>query len=102
MTRMSRLASSVLAVSLTVLPVAAFAQQAAAPVQAAVPAVPAAKTAVAALPNTATETKAPKTATTDVKTPPIGKTVTGVKPLTAGPATPAHTVPAKPADTNKF
>nr|WP_294517251.1 hypothetical protein [uncultured Rhodopila sp.] len=93
MTRLSYLASSVLAASLTILPAAAFAQQTAAPAPAAVPA--------AKAPASVTETKAPKTVNTDVKMPATEKTVSGVKPLHAGPGTAARAVPAKPAEPNK-
>jgi DMSO/TMAO reductase YedYZ molybdopterin-dependent catalytic subunit len=84
MVRLSSLASRVVAAGLVVLPVAAFAQQTAAP--AAVQAAQPGKTPATGLPAHAADTTAKQT----VKAPPQAK---------LGATT--HTVPAKPAEPNK-
>jgi hypothetical protein len=86
MTRLSRLASSVIAVGLTVLPAAGFAQPTASPVQATAPAAAVAKTPAAAVPGSP---------------PVIGKTTAGVTSQHAKVGGPAHTVPAKTSEPNK-
>jgi DMSO/TMAO reductase YedYZ molybdopterin-dependent catalytic subunit len=88
MVRLSSLASRVLATGLMVLPVAAFAQQTAAP--AAVQAAQPGKAPVTAVPAHTAEATAKQTVNTDVKAPPHAK---------LGDST--HTVPAKPAEPNK-
>ena len=99
MVRLSSLASGVLAAGLAILPVAAFAQQTAAP--AAVQAAQPGKTPAADLPGTAAEATAKQTVNTDVKAPVNGKTVSGVASPHAKPGVSTHTVPAKTAEPNK-
>lgn len=98
MTRFPRLTSSVLAATLAVLPVAAFAQQAATPVQTPAPATEVSKTPAAVTPNHAAMTQS---ATTDVKTPVAGKTVPVTKRDHAKLTAPAHPAPAKAAEPTK-
>ena len=97
MTRFPSLTSSVLAATMAVLPVAAFAQQAATPVQTPAPGTEVSKNP-AVTPNHSAMTQS---ANTDVKTPVTGKTVPVTKPDHAKLATPAHPAPAKAAEPNK-
>ncbi len=92
MTRFPSLTSSLLAASLAVLPVAAFAQQTAAPVQAPAPATEAGKAPAAVTPNHAAVAQS---ANTDVKTPLTTKTVPAAKRDHAKLNTPAHPAPSK-------
>jgi len=96
MTRFPSLTSSLLAASLAVLPVAAFAQQTATPVQTPAPATEAAKIqAAVTLAHTA------QVADTGVKTPASSKPVPVANADHAKLITPAHPVPAKAAEPGK-
>jgi hypothetical protein len=101
MTRFPSLASSVLAASLGVLPMAAFAQQTATPVQTPAPAAEATKTPAAVTPDHAVPATATHSGDTGVKTPVSGKTVSVTRPDHAKLTTPAHPVPAKAAEPGK-
>jgi hypothetical protein len=99
MTRFPSLTSSLLAATLAVLPVAAFAQQATTPVQTPAPATEVSKVPEVVTPNHAATTV--QSANTDVKTPLTGKTVPVAKPDHAKLTTPAHPAPAKTAEPTK-
>jgi hypothetical protein len=98
MTRFPSLASGVLAASLAILPVAAFAQQGTPAVQTPAPATEVSKTPGAVTPNHAAQAQS---ADTGVKTPEIGKTVPVKKPDHTRLIAPAHPLPAKAAEPSK-
>lgn len=98
MVRLSSLTSSLLAASLAVLPMAAFAQQATTPVQTPAAAPELTKTPATVTPNHAAATQS---GAADVKTPATGKTVPVAKPDHAKVTPPAHPAPAKGAEPTK-
>jgi hypothetical protein len=98
MTRFPSLTTSVLATSLAILPMAAFAQQTAAPVQTPAPATEVAKTPATATPN---HTVQAQPGDAGVKAPVTGKAVPATKPDHAKLTTPAHPAPVKAVEPNK-
>nr|WP_294547480.1 hypothetical protein [uncultured Rhodopila sp.] len=98
MTPIPSLMCSVLAASLAVVPIAAFAQQAATPAQTPAPGTEATKTPAAVTPHSAAQVRSGGAGAT---TPVAGKTVPVSKPEHARLIAPAHPAPAKAVEPGK-